>query len=143
MSVENMTSMSYLLFGISGVSAMTAAVLFFVLDIAKCWRMVSGKYPVCRERRLRTDSAEAARTEQLRSVCTEKISGSEAFASGEETLPLEERFVEEMESAEETTLLSGHADSERTELLDTKPLEIVQDIVYVHDAAEPANLTKI
>lgn len=127
MSIENMTSVSYILFAISGVFAVAAVVLFFVLDIAKCWRMVSGKHTVRGEKRKKANNpkaVKAAKTEQLRhagteKIVTEKIRDSEVFTG-----------------SEETALLQSLADEERTKLLDTKSLEIVQDIVYVQDTIE-------
>ena len=83
MSIESMTNMSYVMFGISGVFALAAIVLFFVLDIAKCWRMVSGKRSERRKKRRGADWAlfeNKDATIKLRCAHTEKISTSEFFA---------------------------------------------------------------
>ncbi|MDE7028536.1 MAG: hypothetical protein K2P63_00990, partial [Lachnospiraceae bacterium] len=44
MSVEIMTGVSYFFLGAALAFAVLAAVLFFVLDIAKCWKLVRGSY---------------------------------------------------------------------------------------------------
>ena len=43
MSIGDMVNVSRFLFAAAGLCGMAAAVLFFVLDIPKCWKMVSGK----------------------------------------------------------------------------------------------------
>ncbi len=57
MSVESMTELSWVMYGISGAFAVAAVVLFFVLDIAKCWRMVSGRRAVRRAERRQAERA--------------------------------------------------------------------------------------
>lgn len=42
-SIENMTRASCLLYIVSGAFGVLAVVLFFLLDIMKCWKMVSRK----------------------------------------------------------------------------------------------------
>lgn len=42
-SIENMTKASCLLYIVSGAFGVSAVVLFFLLDIMKCWKMVSRK----------------------------------------------------------------------------------------------------
>lgn len=115
MSIENMTYMSYVMFGVAGVSAVAAAVLFFVLDIAKCWRMVSGKCGVSAKKQRRAERAAAVQGRAAEKTCparTEKISGLEI------TVPL------------------GSVWAEETTALDTVSLEMIQDIVYMQDTVE-------
>lgn len=68
MSIGQMTSVSYVMFGISGVSAVAAAVLFFALDITKCWRMVSGRRPVPGKRRRKAVTEELKRYPSVETV---------------------------------------------------------------------------
>lgn len=55
MGIEGMTNMSYMLFAASGIFLVAAVVVFFAMDIAKCWRMVSGVRSVHGKSRLQTD----------------------------------------------------------------------------------------
>ena len=48
MSIGHMTDISHAMFGISGVFAAVGAVMFFVLDIAKIWRVGAGDHLVGR-----------------------------------------------------------------------------------------------
>lgn len=115
MSIENMTTISYVMFGVSGVCAVAAAVLFFMLDIPRCWRMVSGRHAVSGKKQRRTDRAE--KTAGTKEQTTEK-------------LPTEKQ--PERWSAAETVLLDGI----KTAPLGTASLQVVQDIMYMQDTAE-------
>lgn len=125
MSIEDMTAVSYFMFAISGVSAAAAVVLFFALDIAKCWRMAAGKHLAGRKKKQK-----ASRTVPASKAVTERIRQSEEtvpligrLVGDEETFPLDNKTVEE-------TVLLGCA--ERTEALGTVCLEMIQDIVYIN-----------
>lgn len=89
--------------------------LFFVLDIPKCWKMVSGKTPAGRIKTAQAD---------------------ETGTAGEcgVTLPLGDR-TENMH--DRTAAICGEAGegTERTMPLDTGMLEmeLIQDIVYVQE----------
>ncbi len=124
MSIENMTTISYVMFGISGVSAVAAAVLFFVLDIPRCWRMVSGRHAVSGKKQRRTDKGGYAGTPDR----AEKAAGAKGQTT--EKLPAEEQ--PERWSAAETVLLDGI----KTAPLGTASLQVVQDIMYMQDTAE-------
>ncbi len=87
MSVESMTELSWVMYGISGAFAVAAVVLFFVLDIAKCWRMVSGRRAVRRAERRQTGRAVpggGAMTIKLGCVPMEIGAEPEAFVGGAE-----------------------------------------------------------
>lgn len=87
MSVESMTELSWVMYGISGAFAVAAVVLFFVLDIAKCWRMVSGRRAVRRAERRQTGRAVpggGAVTIKLGCVPMEIGAEPEAFVGGAE-----------------------------------------------------------
>ncbi len=87
MSVESMTELSWVMYGISGAFAVAAVVLFFVLDIAKCWRMVSGRRAVRRAERRQTGRAVpggGAVTIKLGCVPMEIGAEPEAFVGGTE-----------------------------------------------------------
>lgn len=130
MSIGHMTVVSCVLFVISGLLAVSAAVLFFALDIKKCWRMVSGKHTVHREKQQKTKGAavaDQAVTEKLGRISTEMLpQGS-----------MEETELLGHEPAGKTELL-GHRTAKEavptgTEQPDTDGLEIIQDIVYIQD----------
>ncbi len=142
MSIEQMTSVSYVMFGISGVFAVAAAVLFFVLDITKCWRMVSGKHCAAgkkRQKAERTVPARKAVTEKLRRYPTEEIrqSGMEVSmdVSDEANVQQNDRAGAGDGTPRETVWLGGTG-TEETEPLGTVDLEMIQDIVYMEDAAK-------
>ena len=129
MSIENMTTVSYFMFAISGISAAAAVVLFFALDIAKCWRMTTDKHLAGRKKQQKIE-----RTAAASKAVTESIRRSE------ETVPLisglagdEETFLLNDKTAGETVLLGC---AERTEALGTVSLEMIQDIVYMQDTVE-------
>lgn len=141
MSVEHMTVVSRVLFAISGLLAVSAAVLFFALDIKKCWRMVSGKHTVHREKQQKTKGAavaDQAVTEKLGRISTEMLpqgSMEETELLGRE--PAGETALQAHGSAGKTELL-GHRTAKEavptgTEQPDTDGLEIIQDIVYMQD----------
>lgn len=50
-----MTIVSYTLFAVSGILFVAAVVVFFAMDITKCWRMVSGARCVHGKKQLKTD----------------------------------------------------------------------------------------
>lgn len=113
MSAENMTRMSYIMYMISGVSTVAAVVIFFALDIAKCWRMVSGRHTVHAmhgRKRQKTDKVPAEKTSLLDS------------------------FVKD-EPVQETQLLA-YEEEQGTEILDRVSLDLLQDIVYMQDMTE-------
>lgn len=123
MSIENMANISYVMFGMSGIFAVVSVVLFFALDITRCWRMVSGRGSVHR------------RTTPAGRNTTEKIGKSENFAQDEENIWKSFRTGEDYGSAQETVLLGDECEDE-TVVLDTVSLEMIQDIVYIQDTAE-------
>ncbi len=87
MSIESMTELSWVMYGISGAFAAAAVVLFFALDIAKCWRMVSGRHAVRRAERRQTGRAVpggGAVTIKLGCVPMEIGAEPEAFVGGAE-----------------------------------------------------------
>ncbi len=107
MSIEMMVGVSRLLMGAAILFAVLTTVLFFVFRIPKCIRMVSGGYSIYEKKRQR------AKKEKQCSPYTEKLSDLEPFAGDEETCLLE--------------------DIQETLLLETKDLEMIQDIVYMQD----------
>lgn len=113
LSAENMTRISYVMYMISGVFTVAAVVIFFALDIAKCWRMVSGRHTVRTMHGRKWQKADRAPTE--------KISPLENFA--------------EDESVWETQLLA-YEEEQGTEILDMVSLDLLQDIVYMQDMTE-------
>lgn len=87
MSIESMTELSWVMYGISGAFAVAAVVLFFALDIAKCWRMVSGRRAVRRAGRRQTKRAVpggGAVTIKLGRVPIKSGAEPEAFVGGAE-----------------------------------------------------------
>lgn len=141
MSVENMTNVSFSLFAAAGFFAVTAVVLFFTLDIAKCWRMVTGMYVshrVYREMRQKiggTAHSNNAATKKLQGVSTEKISRSELSVAGKEIFSQSQGIRIEEEPVGETVLLECEGE-QATELLGTIGLEMIQDIVYMQDTTD-------
>lgn len=119
MTVENMLKMSYLLFIISGVLAVSAVVLFLVLNIPKCLRMVSGKYPASKY----SASEKQQTSGRIGRSKTEKLSSLEVFDGSEATLLLGSDGRSGYASAEETLLLSP----------ETNNLDMIQDIVYMQE----------
>lgn len=79
MSIGNMAGASSLLWALAGMFAAAAVVLFFTLDIAKCWRMVTGRYSVYRKMQ---KTNKTAGTNQAK---TEQPGRTEVLAEGEET----------------------------------------------------------
>lgn len=104
MSIEHMRMVSHAMFGITGIFAAVSAVLFFALDIAKCWRMVSGKHAAHRKK-----YRKAGRPEPL----LKDVHG------------ITEKLPE--------TVLLGDLRMEETKVLCTAGLELIQDIVYMQD----------
>lgn len=113
MSAENVTRISYIMYMISGVFTVAAVVIFFALDIAKCWRMVSGKHTI--------RTVHSRKRQKADRVPAEKSSSSDRFA--------------EEESVEDTQLLA-YEEEQGTEILDTVSLDLLQDIVYMQDMTE-------
>lgn len=79
MSIGNMAGASSLLWALAGMFAVAAVILFFKLDIIKCWRMVSGSCPVHRKMQ---KPCKTAGTNQSK---TEQPGTTEVLAKGEET----------------------------------------------------------
>ncbi len=101
MSIESMTELSWVMYGISGAFAVAAVVLFFALDIAKCWRMVSGRHAVRRAGRRQTERAVpgGAATIKLGRVPMESGAEPEAFVGGaERTRAMEGLAVGDLET---------------------------------------------
>lgn len=92
MSIESMTNVSYMLYGASGIFLAAAAVLFFTLDITKCWRMVSGMRFRHGNRQPKTDRTTTAAEPE-----TKKTGESTVLLEAEETILLD--------SGRETVLL--------------------------------------
>lgn len=103
--MEFMTSMSHILLAASAFFAVAAAVLFFALDISKCWRMVHGK----------------AVAYQKKPEKRKRGHAETGYVQNMETVLLYENTGEE---------------SQRTQLLGTEELEMIQDIVYMEDIVE-------
>lgn len=141
MGVNNMINVSYLLYAVSGISAIMAVVLFFALDIPKCWRMVTGRYTSYRDCRkmqqktVKTAPRNGAATKKLGSLPTERISKSELFAADTEIIS-RSRGVEMKEKPVCETVLPDCAGDQGTELPGTIGLEMIQDIVYMPDTTE-------
>ena len=135
MSIEHMTTVSYLLFAVSGALAVSAAVMFVVLDIAKCWQMVSGRSFASRKRRKKTVAASETEAGKSGHTLTEKISRPEICAGGKKTLPLGSREDTVLigQEAMENTVLLDCAGGQESQLRRTDCLEIIQDIAYMQD----------
>ena len=144
MSIEYMTTVSHLLLSASGAFAAVAAVLFFWLDIPKCWRLVLGKVPA-RKPQLKADRVHMAKNKSKerkgspgpadRCEAT-LLPGDVPDAENEpvkETLLLDDRMGAEYKSDEKTVLLYGGTVPEQTALLGTEDLELIQDIVYMQE----------
>lgn len=105
LSTENMMHVSYILFSISGAVLAAAVVIFFALDIPRCWRMVSGNHFVHKKRKTetgRTAAADRPLTEKMRRS-PEKITGKPSvFTESEETVLLQN---------EPKTVLLDHEDA--------------------------------
>ncbi|MDE7323281.1 MAG: hypothetical protein K2N73_11295 [Lachnospiraceae bacterium] len=122
MSIADMTNVSCFLFAVSGLAGMAAVALFFVLDISRCWRMVSGKIPV-HIKKQKTDI-----------IKTEKISGSEAAGECDATVALGGRTEYVLSHDREEVICRGTAEGmERTALLglEDRRMILIQDIVYI------------
>lgn len=124
MSIGDMVSVSHFLFVAAGLCGIAAAVLFFALDISKCWRMVSGKAPVYIRGR--------------KSGKIKKGQTNESETAGEcgITVPLGDR-TENICMHDKTAVICREMGEgrERTTLLETGALgmELIQDIVYVQE----------
>lgn len=105
LSTENMMHVSYILFSISGAVSAAAVVIFFALDIPRCWRMVSANHFVHKKGKTetgRTAAADRPLTENMRRS-PEKITGkTSAFTESEETVLLQN---------EPKTVLLDHEDA--------------------------------
>ena len=141
MEIQEMTSMSYFLLAIAGILAVVAVILFFLLDIPKCVRMVFG---VKFRNRKKSDQEISYRHQKVlgnqMDMTTEKLHEKESFMDGsEETLLLDDAsgIVTESESTqllpEMDKTLPFIYDSAETELMETDELELIQDIVFVQD----------
>lgn len=108
-----MTVLSHFLFAVSILSAAAAVALFFVLDIAKCWRMVLGRRAFYQKKR-RTNGI--TDRQQGTAAETEAYPKTEALGQGKDkTFPL------------------YRAESGQAVFPDGKELELIQDIVYAQD----------
>lgn len=107
MSIETMTRLSCVMYATAGISAAAAVVLYFVLDIAKCWRMVRGRRAVPEKgqhKPYRTASKGKAATKKLARVPVEKPDGIKVFAENEKwLLDMEELPAGEADAAESVT----------------------------------------
>ena len=142
MEIQEMTSMSYFLLAIAGILAVVAVILFFLLDIPKCVRMVFG---VKIQHRKKSDQEIEFKPQKIGGnqvdIATEKLYEKESFIDGsEETLLLENVMDCRITDTESTQLLPETDktqpliyDSVETELMDTKEFELIQDIVYVQN----------
>ena len=141
MEIQEMTSMSYFLLIMAGILAVVAVILFFLLDIPKCVRMVFG---VKIQHRKKSDQEISYRHQKVlgnqMDMTTEKLHEKESFMDGsEETLLLDDTsgIVTESESTqllpEMDKTLPFIYDSAETELMETDELELIQDIVFVQD----------
>ena len=141
MEIQEMTSMSYFLLAIAGILAVVAVILFFLLDIPKCVRMVFG---VKFRNRKKSDQEISYRHQKVlgnqMDMTTEKLHEKESFMDGsEETLLLDDAsgIVTESESTqllpEMDKTLPFIYDSAETELMETDELELIQDIAFVQD----------
>ena len=133
-----MTNMSFLLFAATGLFAVTAIILFFTLDIAKCWRMVLGKYSARsktqRKSEKKANTKEAIAKEAITNKAIKKKAiTKEAGTTDKIATEKLKRFVPA--PAGETVLLD-YAGDQGTELLGTIGLELIQDIVYMQDTAK-------
>ena len=126
MDIQEMTSMSHFLLVMAGILALVAVILFFWLDIPKCVRMVFGKSG----RRFKKLDKEAANIQKSNSIL-EKMPDMMTEKLEEATLPLYDDDKTQPIGNEETLPLIY--DSAETELMDSKKLELIQDIVYVQD----------
>ena len=106
MSVIKMTQMSYLFLILAVLFGAVAVALFFVYDIARCWRIVCGKRvgacvvktPVKRQKKHMEVSTQHDRTQKLVLEELMRPSGFEACRSTvlldtEETEPLETMYL--------------------------------------------------
>ena len=142
MEIQEMTSMSYFLLIMAGILAVVAVILFFLLDIPKCVRMVFG---VKFRNRKKSDQEISYRHQKVlgnqMDMTTEKLHEKESFIDGsEETLLLENVMDCRITDTESTQLLPETDktqplidDSAETELMETDELELIQDIVFVQD----------
>lgn len=140
MEIQEMTSMSHFLLIMAGILAVAAVILFFLLDIPKCVRMVFG---VKFGNRKKSDQEIKFKHQKVlgnqMDMTTEKLYEKESFMDGsEETLLLENAMDSSITDTESTQLLPETDktlpliyDSAETELIDSKELELIQDIVYV------------
>lgn len=116
MSIEEMTDMSHFLFAVSVLLTAAAVVLFFALDIVKCWRMVSGRH------------AGRKHPENM-----------EMFAGdGGKTLPLNRR-AETVTEGSGDTLALNRTGNEQTFMSGAGDPGLIRDIVYVQDRENQGN----
>lgn len=151
MEIQEMTSMSYFLLIMAGILAVAAVILFFLLDIPKCVRMVFG---VKFQHRKKSDQEIEFKHQKVlgnqMDMTTEKLHEKESFMDGsEETLLLENAMDSSITDTESTQLLPETDktqpliyDSAETELMDTKEFELIQDIVYVQNRNDNDNGTE-
>lgn len=142
MEIQEMTSMSHFLLIMAGILAVAAVILFFWMDIPKCARMV---FRVKMQHRKKSDQKIANKQQKIlgnqMEMTTEKLHEKESFMDGsEDTLLLENAMNRSITDTESTQLLPETDktqpliySSAETELMDTKELELIQDIVYVQD----------
>lgn len=121
MSIEDMIKVSDFLMAASGIFAAAAVVLFFALDILKCWRMVRG-----RGNRYKSQPG-VNKAYKVKWTKTEKNGKSKSRGESESTRLLEDG------TAEKTVLLCDRAAAEQTIVLETEYLEIIQDIAYMQE----------
>lgn len=116
MSIEQMTDASYFLFAMAAAFGIAAVVLFFALNIPRCFRMVTGKRVKEKKRREKEKPVQASCTD------TEKLHGTQLLmrtdAEGKPAV-----------SGRETVLMG----SQETVLLAAGSMELIQDIVYMQE----------
>lgn len=151
MEIQEMTSMSYFLLIMAGILAVAAVILFFLLDIPKCVRMVFGvKFQHGKKSDQEIEFKHQKVLGNQMDMTTEKLHEKESFMDGsEETLLLENAMDSSITDTESTQLLPKTDktqpliyDSAETELMDTKEFELIQDIVYVQNRNDNDNGTE-
>ena len=114
MRISDVTNIACFLFAAAGLFGTAAAVLFFVLDIPKCWRMASEKPPA----HIRKPKTGKIKTEQMNeSETAEKCASTVALDDPTENM------------GQDRTAGSGAG--EQTERTEPLGMILIQDIVYV------------
>lgn len=128
MSIQQLTTLSYVFYAMAVFLAAAAAVMFFKFDIRRIWKIMRGKgtSSIIREHSTATSAINAPTTEKLptQNLSSENLSTQKLPTEklSPQTLPMQNLITQTLP-----------LQSEETIPLEAIELVLIQDITYTHD----------